>query len=348
MTVRNVALTAILLAGLAWSGPGAAQTRLNVQGGWATGGIFTEFEVPFWMETIPEKTGGAVTVRLTNLNEMGLKGPEVFRMMRLGLIDFGTSVLGYVAGDHPENGAPDLAGIANTAAEARAATEAWRPVLEELYTTKYQVTPIIFYPAEAQAVYCNTEIGSLADLQGKKVRVFTRSMADFLEAAGATPVTMSFGEVVTALQRGVIDCAVTGALSGNAAKWFEVSTHFFPLPLGWAVFMYGASTRSWEAMDPGVRSVIETEMKKLEDTLWNNGDYRTAQGIACNTGQDSCEKGTKANLTLVALTDADKARQKEIVESTVIARWAKQCGAACVERWNGTVGKVLGYTASAD
>ena len=182
MTVRNVALTAILLAGLAWSGPGAAQTRLNVQGGWATGGIFTEFEVPFWTETIPEKTGGAVTVRLTNLNEMGLKGPEVFRMMRLGLIDFGTSVLGYVAGDHPENGAPDLAGIANSAAEARAATEAWRPVLEELYTTKYQVTPVIFYPAEAQAVYCNTEIGSLADLQGKKVRVFTRSMADFLEA----------------------------------------------------------------------------------------------------------------------------------------------------------------------
>ena len=136
MTVRNVALTAILLAGLAWSGPGAAQTRLNVQGGWATGGIFTEFEVPFWTEIIPEKTGNAVSVRLTNLNEMGLKGTEVFRMMRLGLIDFGTSVLGYVAGDHAENGAPDLAGIANSAAEARMAVEAWRPVLNELYTTK--------------------------------------------------------------------------------------------------------------------------------------------------------------------------------------------------------------------
>ena len=347
MTMRSMALAVILLTGLIWSAPGAAQNRINVLGGWATGGIFTEFEVPFWTEIIPEKTGNRVSVRLTNLNEMGLKGPEVFRMMRLGLIDFGTSVLGYVAGDHAENGAPDLAGIANSAAEARMAVEAWRPVLNELYATKYQVTPIIFYPAEAQAVYCNTAIGGLADLQGKKVRVFTRSMADFLEAAGATPVTMSFGEVVTALQRGVIDCAVTGALSGNAAKWFEVSTHFFPLPLGWAVFMYGASTKSWEAMDPEIRSIIETELKKLEDTLWSNGDYRTAQGIACNTGQDSCEKGTRADLTLVSLTDADKAKQKEIVESTVIARWAKQCGDACVSRWNETVGKVLGYTASA-
>jgi hypothetical protein len=32
---------------------------------------------------------------------------------------------------------------------------------------------------------------------------------------------MPFAEVVPALQRGVVDCAVTGTLSGNTAGWLD-------------------------------------------------------------------------------------------------------------------------------
>ena len=320
-------------------------TNLKVQGGWSMGGIYAEYEVPFWKERIPKLSNGKVTSHLTSLDEMGLKGPEVFRLLKLGVIDFGTSSLGYVSGDHAENGAPDLAGVALDAKTARAALEAWRPALVELYEGKYGVKPVMFYPAEAQAFFCNKEIEGLASLKGTKVRVWNQSMADFVEAAGGTTITMSFGEVVPALQRHVIDCAITGTFSGNSAKWHEVSTHFYPMMLGWSIFMYAVSMNTWDRLDPKVRTLLETELVKLENELWDNGAYRTQQGIECNTGTDACKKGTKAGMKLVPLTDADMAVRKKMIEETILARWAKRCGAACTKRWNETVGKVVGMTA---
>ena len=107
-----VAISAALLATGAAMAQDYPKTNLTVQGGWATAGIYQEIEVPFWTERLPSLTGGNVTASITSLNEKGLKGPEVFRLMRMGVIDFGTSALGYVAGDDPQNEGPDLAGIA--------------------------------------------------------------------------------------------------------------------------------------------------------------------------------------------------------------------------------------------
>jgi TRAP-type C4-dicarboxylate transport system substrate-binding protein len=332
------------------AGPSLAQeaypaTNLKVQGGWATGGLYTEYEVPFWKERIPKLSNGRITAHLTTLNEMGLKGPEVFRLLKVGVVDFGTSVLGYVAGDHPENEGADIAGAALDAKTARAAVEAWRPTLDKLYVDKYGVKPIIFYPAEAQAFFCNADIKGLDDLKGKKVRTSTASAAAFVQAIGGVSITMAFSEVVPALQRKVIDCAITGTFSGNSAKWYEVATHLYPLPLGWSVFMYAAGTQSWNQFNPKVRELLESELKKLENEMWEGGAYRTQQGIDCNTGKATCEKGTKQTMTLVPVTEADAAKAKKIIEQNILPDWAKRCGATCTQQWNETVGKALGMTA---
>ena len=88
-------------------------------------------------------------------------------------------------------------------------------VLEEVYADLYGVKVLGVWPYSAQVVYCNAEIAGLSDLAGKKVR-----------ASGA-----AIGEVVQGLQKGVVDCAITGSMSGFNAKWHEVSTHIYELPI---------------------------------------------------------------------------------------------------------------------
>lgn len=68
------------------------------------------------------------------------------------------------------------------------------------------------YPA--QVLFCNGAMNGLADLKGKKVRTSSRTQAEFVEAFGGSSVTLPFGEVVPALQKGVVDCAITGSMSG--------------------------------------------------------------------------------------------------------------------------------------
>ncbi len=61
--------------------------------------------------------------------------------------------------------------------------------------------------------------------KGKKVRGSGRMTTKLLEALGAEGINIAFSEVPGSLQRGVIDCAVTGAGSGYSAGWWEVSDH---------------------------------------------------------------------------------------------------------------------------
>jgi TRAP-type C4-dicarboxylate transport system substrate-binding protein len=317
------------------------ETHLNVQGGWATAGIYKEIELPFWTERLPTITGGKVTASITSLNEKGLKGPEVFRLMRMGVIDFGTSALGYVAGDDAQNEGPDLAGIALDIETARKVSDAYKPVLSELYKQKYGIKLLMIYPAEAQVFWCNSPIASLSDLSGKKVRTGNRTVADFVEAAGGVTVTMPFGEVVTSLQLGVIDCAVTGTFSGNSAGWHEVTTHLYPLTVGWSPFMYAVNAKAWEKLDPSIQSLLTEEFVKLEDEIWQAGDVRTTEGLNCATGGE-CTFGKKGEMTLVPLAEEDAALRSKLVEEVVLPRFAERCGDACMTEWNETVGSLIG------
>lgn len=343
LKTTKACLAAISVA-LLTSGTVSAQdypkTNLNVQGGWATAGIYQEIEVPFWTERLPSITGGNVTASIASLNEKGLKGPEVFRLMRTGVIDFGTSALGYVAGDDPQNEGPDLAGIALDIETARKVSDAYKATLSKLYMEKYGIRLLMLYPAEAQVFWCNGPIASLADLRGKKVRTGNRTVADFVEAAGGVTVTMPFGEVVTSLQLGVIDCAVTGTFSGNSAGWHEVTTHLYPLTVGWSPFMYAVNAKRWEKLDPSLQALLTEEFAKLEDEIWSAGDARTTEGLNCATG-GACTFGKPGSMTLVPLAEADSALRAQYVAEVVLPRFAERCGEACIADWNQTVGSLI-------
>ena len=61
------------------------------------------------------------------------------------------------------------------------------------------------------------------------------SQGDFAAAVGAVGVTIAFGEVVPALEKGVVDCGITGTMPGYKAKWTEVTNTLFRLPVGYTV-----------------------------------------------------------------------------------------------------------------
>jgi TRAP-type C4-dicarboxylate transport system substrate-binding protein len=48
------------------------------------------------------------------------------------------------------------------------------------------------------------------------------------------------------MQRGVVDGAVTGSLSGYSAGWGEVSSYVYPLPIGgWDYVIGTISLKTW-------------------------------------------------------------------------------------------------------
>jgi TRAP-type C4-dicarboxylate transport system substrate-binding protein len=320
------------------------QTPLKVVGSISSLPQYKEFEVPFWTKTLPEKSGGAITAEIKGFNEMGLKGPEVLRLMGQGVMEIGATVIAYLAADDPANEMLDLAGLLPDVATARRATDALRPFYEKLYREKFGVEVLGFGTYPAQVLYCNGEIRGLADIRGKKVRAAGRSQSELIAALGATPVTLAFGEVVPALQNRTVDCAITGTLSGNLAKWHEVTTHLLAMPLSWGQIGYAANAKTWNGFDARIRTLIDNEVKGLEKAVWDAADNFTQQGYECNAGTDRCTLGQKGKMRIVQPSAADRELLKKTLVDVTLPKWAERCSAACVAEFNNTVGRLTGVS----
>lgn len=350
--MKSLAIPAIVL-GLLAGGAAQAQekttglprTELKVVGGLSNLTAYQNNEQPFWTKTIPELSDGQVTATIQGFNEMGLKGPELLRLIGQGVVPFGTATLSYFAGDNPINEAIDLAGLAPDVATAKAVTKAFEPVYAALYEkNRVKVLGISTYPA--QVLFCNAPIQGLADIKGKKVRTSSRTTGEFVQALGGTAVTLAFGEVVPALQNGVVDCAITGSMSGYSAKWYEVSTHLVALPINWNQQIHAANLAAWNKLDPKVQDFLQTNISKLVEQIWDSAARETQLGYDCNTGAAACDQPVKGKMTLVTPSDADRELLRKITAEVVVPKWAARCNAQCVQDFNATVGKTLGIVAS--
>lgn len=334
-----------LMASAAIATPVMADS-LSVVGSWSSLPLHKEYEAPFWQATLPEASGGNLQTTVTTHNQMNLGVGEVFRLLGQGVFDVGMTVGDYAVADAPELEGLDVPLVAMSADKAEAAVKAARPMVDEIFAKRFNSKVLAIAPYPPQVVFCNAEVGSLDDLKGLKVRASGRMTAKFLEALGAEGITVSFSEVPGALQKGVVDCAVTGAGSGYSAGWWEVTTHLLPIPLGgWDPVVTAMNMDKWQSLDADTQALIEKEIaEKFEAPAWSTAEGALANDIACLTGKGECASGDSRNLVLVKASDGDIEKAREILQSEVLPEWAERAGGDWAARWNESVGAVVGVT----
>lgn len=347
MILSTLAATALLASTSAMAlekVPNLPKTHVQVVGGLSNLTAYNDFEKPFWTKTVPELSDGKVTATIKGFNEMGLKGPEIMRLIGQGVIPIGTATLAYFASDNAINEAIDLAGISPNAKTAREVTDAFAPIYAKYYKKQgIKVLGLSTYPA--QVLFCNAKISSLADIKGKKVRTSSRTTAEFVQALGGTSVTMAFGDVVPALQNGVVDCGITGSMSGYSAKWYEVTKYLYALPINWNQQIHATNLNYWDNLDPKVQAFLQKGIDNMVDQIWDAAAKETQEGYDCNTGSPNCPLAVKGHMKLVEPTEADRKLLKQITADVIVPKWAARCSAECVKDFNATVGKLLGITA---
>ena len=348
LKILGVGLTA--LAALAAT-PAMAQdapVKMNVIGTWNSMTNYNDREAPFW-RGLPKETEGQIISTIGSYSEFGLKGFEVMRMLKQGVFDFAYGLPGYVAAENAIFEGGDLSSVSQDIATQRKVAEAYFPILEKAFADIYNAKLLQLYPFPSQILYCKTPVKSIADLEGKKIRVYATTLGDFVEGVGGTSVTVAFGEVIPALEKGVVDCAITGTMSAYTAKWYQAAEYVYTMRVGWGLAFGAMNMAKWESMSPEMQADLTTKLDALTDEMWDATAKEDDVAIACLTGE-SCpiEGGPLGGMTLVEPSDADLAARDDIAKNVVLARWAERCGEECAAQWNDTVGKVLGMTAAAN
>lgn len=347
--MRIAGIAAVAAAAFLSIGTAQAQVdkkQFNVVGTWGFLTNWQQLEDPFWKTDLPKASGGNLTGNAKSLTDVNLKGTEVLRLLKQGVFDFAAALPIYVDDGGAIIEAVDISGVAKDFAMARKISDAWLPEMQEVMKARYGSMILAHFPFPQQVFYCRGEIKSIADLKGKKVRVQGTSQGDFTEAVGAASVTIPFGEVVPAMQKGVVDCGITGTMPGYKAKWHEVVNSMFVLPVGYTIGFWAVNLNSWNKLSKPTQELMTKEFKALEEKSWKTIEAESDEGIACNTGVGgACSAGPAAKLALVKPSDADIAAREKALNEVVLARWAKRCGEACANKWNELVGKPYGLVA---
>ncbi len=341
-----VACFGLLMAQTARSG---AQDSMPIQfmvvGGLANNAQYSRHEAPFWTEEVPRLTRGRVRAEITPSDSSGFRGPEMLSLMRTGIVPFGNMLLAVAAGEEPALNAIDLPVLNPDIASLRQTAALWRPRLETLLRERFGIQLLAIYTYPAQVVFCRQPFTSLADLTGRRIRVSSAGQGELMQVLSATPVVLPYAETVEAIRRGVVECAITGSLSGNTLGLHAVTAHISRQAISWGVSFFGANMAAWMALPPEIRTQLQEGLARLQQAIWDSAERGTEEGFACNAGRPECVNGTRGHMTIVEAGPNERLRWSRLLRDAVLPNWIRRCGVECAEEWNRTMAPTRGITA---
>lgn len=106
-----------------------------------------------------------------------------------------------------------------------------------------------------------------ADMKGKKVRVFSRTLGDFVEAAGGAPTIISGSEQYLAYQRGTVDIGMTGVSGVQSRSLWEVMDTITKTNHADIEFVVVVNTDWWNSLPDAHRAIISEAARHAETAV---------------------------------------------------------------------------------
>jgi TRAP-type C4-dicarboxylate transport system substrate-binding protein len=180
-----------------------------------------------WMrgfaKDVNEATGGRVNITVFSGGELPYKGVDVYRALSKRQIEVGHSPTGFIAPDLPLLDAMSMPfACMDMQKFFTGALPKIRPAFDQAISEKFNVTPVIHWAMPGQELWSTRPVTTIEDFKGMKIRTWNQGQVSTLDKIGANSISITTAEVTPALQRGVIDGAITASVNADAWKWSEV------------------------------------------------------------------------------------------------------------------------------
>ena len=112
-------------------------------------------------------------------------------------------------------------------------------------------------------------VKSPADMEGKKVRVFGKTLGDFVSATGGAPTLISGSEQYLAYQRGTVDYGMTGVSGVKSRKLWEVMDTISVTNHADIEFVVVVNAEFWDSLSDDHKAIVEAAAANAEADVRN-------------------------------------------------------------------------------
>ena len=259
----------------------------------ATCKLVTEYLVP----NINKRMEGKLVVSLSSFPELGLSGQDSFELVREGTLEWAEIYAGYIAGHLPSAEIALIYGLYPDHEMEFKVNQAIGSDIEKLFVEESgggQVVSRMWVSGGDQFFFCQDPITDLAGFKGKKTRSHGAALSDWIEGMGASAQFVAFAEVYTALERGVLDCGVTGADPAYGQRWYEVTTYMNGPLISFFSTNNVVNSAVWNSIPADLQTIFLEEGAKAE---------LEAHRVAAIQIDVGTEKNTRAGLEMVVFSE---------------------------------------------
>ena len=241
----------------------AQQTRWSVGFVNANGSSYVET-----LKQVPARIDAATKGRLKiELYDTLVAGPEQPAAVRDGRLDGSFAVSPWLSAEAPYMNFGHLPGLLIDVAQYHKMLDPLlRAEMAKVWSAKYKAVQLATGVFEEQCVISRDPIRSVADFAGKKVRVHNTEAAALMSKLGAAPTPVPFGEIVPALQRGIVDIVMTSVGTANGFGFHTVAKNFGLWKIGTVVpWSMVVNEAVWAKLPADLKPLVTAEFRKIED-----------------------------------------------------------------------------------
>lgn len=177
-------------------------------------------------ELVAERSNGRITIDVFHSGQLG-EEKAVIEQLQLGAIEFARVSSSPLAEFNKQFGLFSLPYIFDNS------DHMWKFLMSDYANgmldnlQKSRLKGLAYYDSGARSFYTKAPVTKVEDLKGMKLRVQQSKVnMDMINALGASPTPMSYGEVFSGLQTGVIDGAENNAPSYFSANHYQAVKNY--------------------------------------------------------------------------------------------------------------------------
>ena len=265
-------------------------------------------------EKVAEKSGGKLQIEVYPSKQLGTE------RQCLELLQIGSLAMTKVSAAVMENFSPKIR-ILSLPYIFRGREHAYKVLDSEIgknllaQSEKFRLRGLGYFDAGQRSFYTKERpIKTPADLEGMKIRVMESPMAmKLVQSLGGSPTPISWGELYTALQQGIVDGAENNPPSFYTSRHYEVCKYYSLNEHTFIPDILVIGTEIWKSLDPSEKQWLQESVDEAvhyQRQLWVAAEKEALAAVQ-KAGVEIIrpDKSTFSDKTKVLLEDfrSDKA-----------------------------------------
>lgn len=215
-------------------------------------------------KAIYERTNGLLDIQLYSVGEFSFKGTDMLSVTADRTVEMTIPSLSYIEGESVISSIVEWPMMTNSNEEIQLAFDVLDPYLDKEFEEK-GVELLNWWSTLGLGFYGTGKTPqSLRDLSNRKIRLYSVPITNLLLNYGLVPVSMTIGECIPALQRGVLDGALTGCLYAYDMAWYEMVDWAFIMNVAGAANGIFVNSEAMNELPENVRKIVREETENYK------------------------------------------------------------------------------------